>query len=39
LRGWIVYPGEQRFRVGERVEAVPLSDLAVSGNLFREGVH
>jgi predicted AAA+ superfamily ATPase len=32
----ILYPGAQRYRVGERVEAVPAATLAKPGQLFRE---
>ena len=32
----IVYPGAKRYRVGERVEAVPAVTLAKPGQLFRE---
>lgn len=32
----ILYPGAKRYRVGERVEAVPAATLAKPGQLFRE---
>ena len=30
----IVYPGERRYRLNERIEVVPLSALAKPGRLF-----
>jgi len=30
----VVYPGEQRYPIADRVEAVPLSDLATPGCLY-----
>lgn len=32
----VVYPGDRRYTIADRVEAVPLSDLATPGGLFRE---
>lgn len=32
----VVYPGHRRYALGERVEAVPLADLAEPGGLFGE---
>lgn len=32
----VVYPGEKRYPLGDRVEAVPLTALAVPGRLFGE---
>lgn len=32
----IVYPGDRRYLIGDRVEAVPLKTLAVPGKLFPE---
>jgi uncharacterized protein len=33
----VVYPGSKRYPVAERVEAVPLAELAQRGGLFAEG--
>jgi hypothetical protein len=30
----VVYPGDKRYALAEKVEAVPVSELAVSGHLF-----
>ncbi len=30
----VVYPGDKRYALAEKVEAVPVSELAVSGRLF-----
>jgi len=34
----VVYPGEKRYPISDRVEGVPLSDLASPGGLFSEKV-
>ncbi len=34
----VVYPGEQRYPIADRVEAVPLSDLATPGCLYPDPV-
>ena len=33
----VVYPGEKRYPISDRVEGVPLSDLATAGGLFGAG--
>jgi uncharacterized protein len=32
----VVYPGEQRYAIADRVEAVPVRELLTPGQLFRE---
>ena len=35
----VVYPGDKRYALAEKVEAVPVSELAVSGRLFAANGH
>ena len=30
----VIYPGTKRFPIGDRVEAIPLQELAVGSSLF-----